>query len=248
MARLALPSSTFSDVQRFLRHKRATGQTVSSREERSAWAGYWDAMAARQMSSRRLGLEERRLGLEGKRLDEYTRLAEERMDREEEAAKVSGVMELGTTAALGTYALKGTEIGAKLGLGTGVAKPGGGTKAVAPMTATTTAAPAVEGGAALLTATEGVGPTATEMGGAAFEEFAVAAPAAERGAMSAIAPLAGPAAVGYAAGSLSKMIPLGSGKTTGRVKGAVAGAVAGSYWGPAGTVIGAITGFFGGGK
>ncbi|MCK4328795.1 hypothetical protein KAX02_03025 [candidate division WOR-3 bacterium] len=109
MARLALPSGAFRDVQTYLKQKRATGRRVSPTEESSAWGAYWDSMY-------RMRTEGERLGLEKERIDIRKKQFAEQMEAQKSAATISGITQLAGTAAIGAYALKGTELGSKIGL------------------------------------------------------------------------------------------------------------------------------------
>lgn len=227
---LALPSQAFSDVQRYLRQRRAGGQTVTPRESRLAWQAYWDVNAARALQSRQLGQQDIALQLQKNRLE----LAEEQMEREEAAAKVSGIAELGSTAAMGAFALKGTSIGAKVGLGAPAA-----VSAAAPA-ATGAAAPATAGAAAAL---GGKGATI-----AASQAAAAPAASAPFSATSVL----GPAGAGVAAGFLGSEIgervvgndagEIAGGALGGAAGGALIGSQIGSVGGPVGAIIGGVIG------
>jgi len=224
---LAIPSQAFSDVQRYLRQKRAGGQTVSPTEEGRAWQSYWDVQSARADRARELGIREASLAAQIEMNKEQIDLREKQMRREQAAARVAGIAELGTSAALiglgGAHVLKGTALGAKIGLGA--------------------AAPTVTGGAAAAKVGAEAG------GGAAGWGAAWGGTTAE----SAAAPLtlgaaAGPAAAGAAVGYLGselgeQIIGNDAGEVIGGAAGgAAAGAAIGSVVPGVGTAIGGIIG------
>ena len=99
-ARYALPSQSFANVQRYLRQRRAGGQTVTPRETRLAWQGYYDALAGRALQQRQLGLQQQQLDIQSQQFEEQMDLKKEAMAREEDAARIAGITELGSTAAM----------------------------------------------------------------------------------------------------------------------------------------------------
>ena len=220
---LALPSSAFSDVQRQLRQRRAGGQTVTPRAERLAWQAYWDVNAARSLQSRGLSMQE-------KASERRFAMDEKRMKREESAAKVAGVAELGSMAAMGAYALKGTSIGAKIGLG-GPAAP-----AVSKV-----AGPTVAGGAAATAVGVEAGKTAAM--GAAGAGTGTYGAAGTTSAAGPLAGMAGPAAAGAVGGFIgSELGEMITGNDAGEVIGGLAGGAAAGFAMSGGNPIGAIVG------
>ena len=147
MAVPAVPSQAFADVQRYLRQKRATGQTVTPREEKLAWEAYWDSMASQHHTARELGLRERALEEETSYRDELLDLRREQIEDEEDAAKIRGIVEIGGLLGTGALLLKDTKMGKAVAgrLGLGSAATGApaeaetttvaGTKAAAPSAA-----------------------------------------------------------------------------------------------------------------
>ena len=271
---LALPTQTFADVQKYMRQKRAVGQQVTPTEERSAWQAYWDVMAARQGEAERIGLEHERIGLGREQLE----IQEEQMKRQQRAAMVSGIGQIGSTMAMGAYALKGTKLGGKIGLGA----PGEGIPSVAPTAGQVSAMGAGYGPVTADVAAKGFGAAAPTVGEAvvpgvaegalvpgAFETAATGAVegAAATGTTTSAATgmgtsLASGAAtmgvglVGTGIGMGAKALipgdkPVAEG-AAGAVGGAMAGAAIGSVVPVVGTAVGAvvggIAGTFGGGK
>lgn len=238
----ALPSRAFTDVQRYLKQRRATGQVVSPSSERSAWQAYYDSIAANRASSAAIGARERQLDIEEQRVD----LLKDQQDAAEGAAKVQGVAEIGSTLALGAMVLKDTSLGGRLGLGT---------KAAVPSTAKTVgakgAAPAMGGGGAAASLVHPELQTAsTAAPSAAFSGFdastgAVSGSAGVGGATGLTAgTAAGAGGVGIAAGFVGATI----GEKVAGDKGAVAGGLAAGagagfmVGGPVGAVIGGVIG------
>ena len=232
---LAVPSLAFDDVQRTLKQRRAGGQTVTPREARYAWQAYWDVNAARALQSRELGLRERSINANIDINRQNLELQKKRMKREQDAAKVSGIAELGSMGAMSAFALKGTSIGSKVGLGSVGAAPA----------QTGGAALSTTGGAALL---PGAGSAAASEAGAAIGGFGSAAEAASFAPTTAATPLAGlaaPAAGGAAAGFLgSELGEKAFGNDAGEVVGGlVGGAAAGAIiGGPPGAIVGGVIG------
>ena len=222
----ALPSQQFGDVQRFLRQKRASGGTVTPREARLAWQGYFDTLASRYHRSRELGMRQTEL-------DRNFALREEALEREEDAAKISGISQLASTAGIGALALKGTKAGAAIGLG-----PAGAAPAVAGAAALTPSALATQATAA--------GSSASGFGIAAAETAAGALP--QTGMLSAMAPFAAPVAgalAGGFGGSVlgERLVGNDAGEVGGGlVGGAAMGATIGSVVPGVGTIIGGIVG------
>lgn len=248
MATSALPSNALYNVQSYLRQKRATGAQVTPQNERAAWSGYYDTMAQNSLAERASAMQQQRLDT----------LKDEQKSRED-AATYSGMGQLVSTAGMGAYLLKGTSLGAKIGLGTPptATAPETATPAVVPGTT----APGVVGtgvGAAPTVASgvsSGTAPTGAAYSTGAAElagtEAAAAGVGAETGLLSAATPYLGPAGVGFAAGSMiPNMLGFNKGKgelAAGAVSGAVAGAAMGSVVPGAGTVIGGIIGAVAGG-
>ena len=221
-ARYALPSQSFGNVQRYLRQKRAGGQTVTPRETRLAWQAHFDAMAGRRMEQSELNLRRTVAGHNIMMAEKGMELKEEALKREEDAAKISGITQLGSTAMLGAMALKGTEIGSKIGLG-----PGGA--AIAPATKGAQAAVLEKVGAAGIT-----GPTLRT---GAIETLTEAAP-------STLATGAAGAVGGLAGAQLVRALP-GKAGDVGQIGGAVVGGAAAGFamgGGPIGAVVGGVIG------
>jgi len=226
MAVSALPSQAFADVQRYLKQRRATGQAVSPREERSAWQAYYDSLAANRAQSAAIGARERQLDMEQQRI----KIAEEAQENAEAAAKISGLVEIGTTGVLGAMALKDTAIGAKIGLG----KPGAAPKLPVGGAAAAPAASAVYPGA-------GLGPVGTP--GAAGM---AAGPAVGTSAASPLT--AGTAAAAGGAGIAGGMVGSFLGEKVAGDKGAAVGGVMGGagigaiFGGAPGAILGGVLG------
>lgn len=230
---LAIPSQSFSDVQRYLKQKRAGGQTVTPRETRLAWQAYWDVNAARSLQSKQLSLNERSINANIDINKKRMKLAKEQMQREEDAATISGISELGSTAAIGAYALKGTSIGSKIGLGAAPTVSGG-------------AGTAVSGGAASGTGFAGSpagGSAGAGLGGAGVGATgASTAPTATSAGFSNVGTSAvGAIGAGYAGSTVGGAV---SGNDAGSIIGGIAGGVTyGAYvGGPAGAIVGGLVG------
>ncbi|RQW92650.1 MAG: hypothetical protein EHM79_00405 [Geobacter sp.] len=233
---LALPSQSFADVQRFFRQKRAVGQQVTPTEERSAWQAYWDAMASRQQEAERIGLEHKRVSMEEERLEEQKDINK----KQDRAATVSGIGQLAQTGIIGAHMLKGTALGAKIGLGGVSALP----SVVAP----------TAGQIAGLEA--GLGPISAEFAATQGLGSATAATTGATTATTAASGLAGGAAAG-GVGLLGTGIGMGAKALipgdqplleagVGAAGGAMAGAAIGSVVPVVGTVVGAVVGGIGG--
>lgn len=218
---MAIPSQAFGGVQRYLRQKRAGGQTVSKHEEGRAWQSYWDVMADRSIQQERLRLERARIEANIRTQQEQLKMQRKQMEQEEGAAKVAGITQLGTTAFLGAHVLKGTSLGAKMGLG---AAPTAG----------------VVGGQVT---PGGVATVAPSGGGMSM---GLAGPStAQPTAITAAAPLLGPAIAGAGAGYAGSV--LGEefiGNDAGQVIGGLAGgaAMGAAIGGPPGAIVGGLIG------
>ena len=208
-----------SDIMRVLKRRKARGQTVEPYQFREALRSYWDVQAARRQQDRALGLRNKALALEEDRLD----IMKKREDAAEDAAKIQGLAEIGSTAAMGAMALKGTRLGAKIGLG-------GPTETT---TGAATASTITPSGAAVgESATGGIG-GATTYSSAGLETTA---------------PSIGGTAVGIGAGMVGGKIA-GKAITGSESGGAFGTAVGGGIGGfAAGGPYGAVIGFVLGGK
>jgi hypothetical protein len=231
--RFALPSQQFGDVQRYLRQKRATGQTVTPRESRLAWQAYFDTLSSRYHQSRELGMRQ-------EQMDRNFALQEEALEREEDAARISGITQLASTGAMGAMALKGTSIGSKLGLGGAEAAKGGAQAAIGAVPSAATAAPwTVAGVEAGKTAAAGYA-------GAGTGTYAAAA--GKSGLISAAAPFLAPGIASIGGGFIGseigeQLVGSDAGEVGGGlVGGAATGAAIGSFVPGVGTAIGAIVG------
>jgi hypothetical protein len=230
MAQAALSSTALSNVQNYLRQRRATGAQVTPQNERAAWSGYFDALEANRFNETALELQRNRQDL-----------IEKQMKNEEDAAKYSGIGQLASTVGGAGLLLKGTDIGSKIGLGTTGAAP----------TATTGAATAAGAGpvtAALTPASAGASEAALAGGMAPSAALSVGP---EAGILSAAAPYLGPAGAGFAAGTFLPGL-LGQKKGVGELavgaaSGAAAGAAVGSIVPGPGTAVGAVIGAIAGG-
>ena len=262
MAVSALPSNALYDVQKYLRQKRATGAQVTPQNERSAWSGYFDTMEANSLA-------ERRFALLSQTENERMKLAKEAQENAEGAAAISGVGQLLSAGGQGAMLLKGTSLGAKMGLGPATVAPGAAPGAA--VSSVGGASPTLDaystGAKELAGTTAGAAPTtagavsATAPTGAAYStgaaelagtEAAASAVGAETGLISTAAPYLGPAGVGFAAGSIIPgLLGFNKGKgelAAGVVSGAAAGAAYGSMVAPGpGTIVGGIIGAVAGG-
>jgi hypothetical protein len=231
-------------VQSYLRQKRATGAQVTPQNERAAWSGYYDTMAQNSLAERASAMQQERLDI----LRDEQKAAEG-------AATWSGVGQLISTAGIGATLLKGTSLGARIGLGTATTSPG-----AAPAGAATPGAGAGPVTAALSTPGSGASEAALAGGMTAAQAESVApAVASETGLLSAATPYLGPAGVGFAAGSMvPNMLGFNKGKgelAAGAVSGGVAGGIAGGFmlgaagtsWSGPGAIVGGIIGAVAGG-
>ena len=274
MATMALPSQSFADIQRFYRQKKATGATVSPRETRLAWQGYWDAMSARQFQGQELGLRERGLELNEEQFaaDERYRKEQLRMQKQaqrdaEAAATISGYSSGATTLLTAGYMAKGTKLGGYIGMGPTTATPGAGVPAAgagagaAPTPAASAAAPLISGGGGAAAAGGMTAPVGGSLAGSGLEGVGTGGMYAGGGTAAGGSTAAGAgvsgagvlgmyAGAGYGAGYLGSKVPIGGkDKKTSMVKGAVAGAGVGFLvGGPVGAVVGGVFGAMGGGK
>jgi len=268
MATMALPSQSFADIQRYHRQKKATGATVSPRETKLAWQGYWDAMSSRQFQGQQLGIQERGMELneaqfaaDEKYRKEQLRMQEQAQSDAEAAARISGYSSGGTTLLTAGYLAKGTKLGGYIGMGPATAAtPGGGGAAggvmagAAPTPATSAAAPLISAGGGAV----GAGMTAPvggSLAGSGLEGVGTggmyggtAAGGTTAGGVGAGAGVGlGTAGVGLGVGYAAAHIPIGKGKSAGMAKGAIAGALVGTMIMPgAGTIVGAVFGAMGG--
>jgi hypothetical protein len=231
----ALPSQSFSNVQRYL--------TVTPRETRLAWEAYFDATAARGIQNRQLGLRAAELGMLQEHRNRQYELQQEALEREEDAAKISGITQIGSTAAILGMAYPGIGEGVgklakgaagKIGIGSGAAPKLAATTA-APAVAELTATPSV----ASLTAAKTAGAGSAGLGTGTYGASGLAGP----GGISAAAPFLGPAAGGLAAGFAGSLIGEEiTGSDAGGVGGGLVGGAAAGFALSGGNPIGAIVG------
>ena len=226
-----------SDIMRVLKRRKARGQTVEPYQFRETLRSYWDVLAARRQQDRALGLRNKALALEEDRLD----IMKKREDAAEDAAKIQGLAEIGSTAAMGAMALKGTRLGAKIGLG-GQGTVSQGTGAAINSNLTSSGAAVGESatggiGGATTYSSAGVDSAAGGIGGATTYSSA---------GLETTAPAIGGTAVGIGAGMVGGKI---AGKAiTGSESGgafgtAVGGGIGGfAAGGPYGAVIGFVLG------
>lgn len=267
MATMALPSQSFADIQRYYRQKKATGATVSPRETKLAWQGYWDAMASRQFQGQQLGIQERGMELNEAQFaaDERYREEQLRMQKKaqsdaEAAARVSGYSSGATTLLTAGYLAKGTKLGGYIGMGPATAAtPGGGGAAggamagAAPTPTASAAAPLISAGGGAGAAGGMTAPVGGSLAGSGLEGVggggmysSATAGGGTSAAGAGVGATLGAAGVGLGAGYLGAKIPIGKGAGAGMAKGAIAGAAIGSVVPGVGTIIGAVFGAMGG--
>ncbi|MBM3212930.1 hypothetical protein FJZ33_11965, partial [Candidatus Poribacteria bacterium] len=92
-----------ADIIAYEKRRRATGQYVPEKFLSSAMEAYWDVEAQKAERAREFRLRERALGFEAERL----RIAEEERKAAEKAQTIRGIADIGTTAAIGAYFLRG---------------------------------------------------------------------------------------------------------------------------------------------
>jgi len=244
MPRPAIPYELYG----VLKQQRAIGRRGTDRERRLLYQAYLDSRAAQRRGQRQLDLQQTAIANEERYRAAMLRQQKRQEERNKRASTISGVASIGIMGAMGAKALKGTALGAKLGLGS--------TTTTTPATAAGPAvsAPAATGGGAAPTVTGGTGAGAAAPATAGGTETTAGATAGSTGAAGTAMGVAGTAAVGYAGGYYGSRIPIGKGKKAGRMKGAATGAAAGAGFGTfvapgvgtaAGAVIGGVMGYFG---
>ena len=228
MARLAVPYELYG----ILKQRRAIGKQETDRERRLLYQAYLDTLAGRKTESERTAMTR-----------EYQRnlidLQKEAISREEAANRIRGLTNIGELGFEGYKALKGTSLGAKLGIGPVKEATAIGTKTAATATGAQTQALSAPAGKALI-----AGQVSEPLGeGVAAATAGGTTTAGTSGLMSTVVQ---PAGLGLAAGGVASMLPIPSeaSMALGGLGGAVLGFAAG---GPVGGIIGAISGIFGGG-
>ncbi len=243
MARLAVPYELYNTIKQ----RRAIGHMPTIRERRALYQAYLDTIAGRQAESERLAIERE----QSQSLRDYRNrmldLQEEQMKREAGAARIKGLVSIGELGFKGYEALKGTALGAKLGIGavkpaisgTAASWATGGAQAQALMAP---AGKAIVGGKIA----EPVASSFAAAGEGAQTAVAGATETASTTTSSLVGSVLEPAGIGMAAGTVAHMLPVP--EEAQRAIGGAAGAALGfAAGGPVGGIIGAIAGVFGGG-
>ena len=249
MAQLALPYDMYS----LIRQRRGLGTPIQPKQTQALYQGYLTAENEKRLRERAINSE---ISYRNRAID----LQEKAMERQDDAATISGAVELGTL---------GYDIYDKYKTSQAAKQPAidAGTKAIGEATPSSIPAgggaqfidalvPTAENQVAKLTAEQATrqaleipgrtaGQAATDYAGKEAVQQ-VGEQAVTQTAGQVTGQVLGGVGSAYAAGSVARMLPIGSGETTEDALGAGGGAVAGAYYGssfgPWGTVIGGIVG------
>jgi len=157
MPRPAIPYELYG----VLKQQRAIGRRGTDRERRLLYQAYLDSRAAQRRGQRQLDLQQTAIANEERYRAAMLRQQKRQEERNKRASTISGVASLGIMGAMGAKALKGTALGAKLGLGS--------TTTTTPATA---AGPAAETTAGATAGSTGAAGTAMGVAGTAAVGYA----------------------------------------------------------------------------
>jgi len=221
--------ASLSDVQRFLRQKRATGR-LSPGEMQEAYEAYFAAEAGKTLERSKFALDKRRLDVSERQQEDQLDMFREQQEQAEDAAKISGITELGKFGLMAAD----TEIGKKV--------ISGGQKAVTSLF--DTGASSATGAAIGSTAGTAFSGTASAGTGISPAAMTGTSPMVASSVGSSAGTIMGAAGASIAGAATGFVADKAFGKDFKEVGGAVGGATTGfMIGGPVGAVIGGVIGF-----
>lgn len=196
--------TTLSDLQTYLSQKRATGR-LSAGEMDQAYKAYYESEAARALERSQLALQERSLNSDIQHRNRSLALQEEAMEDASDAARISGITQLGTLGSMGYKALTGKSLLSQAATYGGKLFGGGSTPAVTSLGAGAAATSGLSAASVAGGAPAGFGSATSAATGAGFGGGAIGGTGGG-GLISGISKFAGPAAVAVGASLIGKKI------------------------------------------
>lgn len=273
--------ASLGDVSRYLRQRRAIGKPVTRQDRAAAWEAYFDSLHGKTMQRKAIQLDRDRMAIQQDQFQQNKEIQQSQFDQSmdlqrqqredaEDAAKISGAVQLGTLGlAAANTDIGGKAIDAAVGFGKKLfGAQGSTTSALGADAALGGTALSASGGAPAISSAFAGGAPAIEPAGLAggYAEVALNAPGAAPAATSALPTLsqiALPAAAGGIVGGWAGKQTLKSetaqnfiedatfgvihakkdaAKITGAGAGALAGAAVGAKIGAIGGPVGAVIG------